>query len=163
MYFVEIIDFAKFQHIFSLWNNVCAYPTDKDRRSRTFCATLCISYEAPLTTHAETSVMKMHPWSSHAMGHFMRATLCISYEAPLTTHAETSVTKNASMIFARHAAFHACLSSRSDHSRCRWHMHLANHGYFDYRKNTKTPNWSPMLGRKWHQFLNLWSKSVLCP
>ena len=27
-------------------------------------------------------------------------------------------------------------------------------------KNTNTPNWSPMSGGKWHQFLNLRSKSV---
>ena len=62
-----------------------------------------------------------------------------------TTHTNKSKT-NTSMIIAHHKAFHACLSSCSDHSRCRWHTLLTNHGYFDYRKNPKTPNLSPMLG-----------------
>ena len=30
----------------------------------------------------------------------------------------------------------------ADHSRCRWHTHLTNHGYFDYGKNPKTPIWA---------------------
>ena len=47
-------------------------------------------------------------------------------------------------IFLRRAAFYACLSSRSDRGRCRWHTHLTNHGYFDYGKNPKTPNLRPM-------------------
>ena len=38
------------------------------------------------------------------------------------------------------APFYECLSSR------RWYTHLTNHGYFDYGKNPKTPNLSPMLG-----------------
>ena len=42
--------------------------------------------------------------------------------------------------------FYACSSSHSDRSRCRWHTHLANHGYFDYKKNPKNPNLSSMLG-----------------
>ena len=42
-----------------------------------------------------------------------------------------------------------CLSSCLDHSRCRWHTHLTNQGYFDYRKNLKIPNMSPMPGQKW--------------
>ena len=50
---------------------------------------------------------------------------------------------NASTIFARRAAFYACLSLHSDGSRCRWHTHLTKRRYFDYRKNPKTPNLSP--------------------
>ena len=52
---------------------------------------------------------------------------------------------DAPMIFASRAAFNVCLSSRSGHSRCRWHTHLMNHGYFDFRKNPKTPPpiWAP--------------------
>ena len=34
------------------------------------------------------------------------------------------------------------LSSRLDHSRCRWHMHLTNHCYFDYRKTRRSPIWA---------------------
>ena len=45
-----------------------------------------------------------------------------------------------------------CLSSRSDHSSCRWQMQLANHGYFDYEKNPMTPYLSPMLCLKWCRF-----------
>ena len=35
------------------------------------------------------------------------------------------------------------LSSRSDRSRWRWHMHLTHHGYFDYGKTQRPPIWSP--------------------
>ena len=42
--------------------------------------------------------------------------------------------------------FMCVLSSRSDRSGCRWYMHLTNRGYFDYGKNLKTPNLSPMTG-----------------
>ena len=39
-----------------------------------------------------------------------------------------------------HGVFYACLSSGSDRSRCRWHTHLTNYGYFDYEgKNPDTP------------------------
>ena len=62
---------------------------------------------------------------------------------------------NAPMIFAHHAAFYVCLSSRSDCSRCSSHTHLTNRGYFDYRKNLKTPNLSPMLESRWHRFWDL--------
>ena len=54
-----------------------------------------------------------------------------------------------------HGSLNACLSSRSDRSRCRWHMHLTNNGYFDYGKNPNTPNLSPMLGWKWRRFWDL--------
>ena len=47
-------------------------------------------------------------------------------------------------ICAHRAAFYVGLSSCSDRSRCRWYTHLTNHGYFDYVKNPKTPNLSPM-------------------
>ena len=47
---------------------------------------------------------------------------------------------NASRTFTSHAVFYACLSSRSD--RCRWRTHLTNQDYFDYVKNSKTPNLS---------------------
>ena len=52
----------------------------------------------------------------------------------------------------RVAVFYACLSSRSSCSRCRWHTHLTNHGCFDYGKNPKTPNLSPMPESRWHRF-----------
>ena len=43
--------------------------------------------------------------------------------------------------------------SSSNCSRCRWHTQLTNHGYFDHRKNPKTPNLSPMPGLKMAQVL----------
>ena len=46
------------------------------------------------------------------------------------------------------AAFHKCLSSRSDRSRYRWHTHLTNQDYFDQQKSPNIPNWSPMSGGK---------------
>ena len=56
--------------------------------------------------------------------------------------------------------FNTCLFSRSDCSRCRWHTHLTNHGYFDYRKNLNTPNLSPLARLKWHRFWDLLCISV---
>ena len=38
--------------------------------------------------------------------------------------------------------FNACLSSRSDRSRCRWHTYLTNHGYSDHGKTLNTPIWA---------------------
>ena len=58
------------------------------------------------------------------------------------------------------AAFYACLSSCSDRGRCRWHTHLTNHGYFDYRKNLKTPILSPMPESRWRRFWDLWCIST---
>ena len=68
-----------------------------------------------------------------------------------TTYVKTNANKIVHDLGARtraslegRAAFHVCLSSRSYCSRCRWHMHLTNHSYFDHReKKTNTPNWSP--------------------
>ena len=54
-----------------------------------------------------------------------------------STHAKTNAKQ-------MHAAFYACLSSRSDHSRCRWHTRLTNRGYFDYGKNPKNPQFDPL-------------------
>ena len=65
-------------------------------------------------------------------------------------HAKTNT--NALKIFAHHAVFCACLSSRSDRSRCRWHMHLMNHGYFDYWK-TRRPQFEPHARIKMVQVL----------
>ena len=48
---------------------------------------------------------------------------------------------NVFKIFAPHAVFYAWLSSHSNHM-----TNLTNHGYFDYGKNLKTPNFSPMPG-----------------
>ena len=62
---------------------------------------------------------------------------------------------NASVIFTRRAVFYACLSSRSGRSRCRWHMHRTNHGWFDYGGNPKTPNLSPMPKSRWRRFWDL--------
>ena len=39
--------------------------------------------------------------------------------------------------------FTTTLFLHSDCSRCRWHTHLMNHGYFDNRKNPNTHNWAP--------------------
>ena len=58
-------------------------------------------------------------------------------------------------IFVPRAAFYTCLSLRSDYSRCRWHTHPTNYSYFDYGKNSKTLNLSPMLWSKWRSFWNL--------
>ena len=58
-----------------------------------------------------------------------------------TTHAKTKQTKCTRNLHAP-AAFHTYLSSRSDCSRCRWHRHLMNHGYFDLKKKQNTPNWN---------------------
>ena len=62
---------------------------------------------------------------------------------------------NVYTIFARCAAFYVCVSSCSDHSRCRWHTHLTNHIYFDYRKNPNTPNLSPHAWMKLCRFWDL--------
>ena len=59
---------------------------------------------------------------------------------------------NASTIFVHCVAFYGCLSSSSDRSRCKWHTHLTNYGYFDYGRNLKTPKVSPMPGYKWRRF-----------
>ena len=57
--------------------------------------------------------------------------------------------------------FMCVISSCSDHSRCRRHMHLINYDYFDYRKNPNTPNLSPMPWKKWHRFWDLPCISVV--
>ena len=49
----------------------------------------------------------------------------------LTTRAKTHA-KQMCQGSSCHAAFYACLSSHSDHCRCRWHRYLTNHFYFDY-------------------------------
>ena len=61
---------------------------------------------------------------------------------------------NASTIFA-HLQHFTRVFSRSDHSWCRWHAHLTNYGYFDYGKNPKTPNLSPMPESRWRRFWDL--------
>ena len=48
----------------------------------------------------------------------------------------------ASRIFACLAAFYVCSTSLWDYSRCRWNMHLTNHGYSNYGKNLNIPNFS---------------------
>ena len=68
---------------------------------------------------------------------------------------------NVPTISSRCAVFYACLSSHWEPSRCRWHAHLTNHGYFDYWKNPKTPNLCPIPGWKWHRFWNLPCRSVV--
>ena len=69
-------------------------------------------------------------------------------------------TLKVSTIFARHAAFHACLSSRSDHSRCSWHTHQTNSGYFDHGKTQTSPTGAPCRKENgtdsWISGLNLW-------
>ena len=54
------------------------------------------------------------------------------------------------------------LSSHSDCNRCRWHMYLPNHGYFDYGKNLKTPIWAPCRDKNGAGFgislVYLWQK-----
>ena len=62
---------------------------------------------------------------------------------------------NALTILLHRAAFYTCLSSRSDPSRCGWHTHLTNHGYFDYGKNPKTSNLSSIPESRWRRFWNL--------
>ena len=42
---------------------------------------------------------------------------------------------NVSRIFVRCAACYACWSWRLNRSRCRWHTHLRNHGYFENGEN----------------------------
>ena len=75
-----------------------------------------------------------------------------------TTHSKT----NASTIFTHRAAFYTCLSSHSDRSRCRWHTHLMNHGYFDYRKTQRPPIWTPCRDKNGAgsgiSLVYLWSK-----
>ena len=68
---------------------------------------------------------------------------------------------NASTIFARRAVFQRMfISSSSECSRCRWHMHLTNHGYFDNGKTLNTPNLSPVPGSEWGRSWNLPCVSV---
>ena len=61
----------------------------------------------------------------------------------------------------RCSMFYTSLSSHSDSSTCRKHMHLSNHDYFDYWKNPKTPKLSPMLRTRWRRFWDLWCISVV--
>ena len=42
--------------------------------------------------------------------------------------------QNVCVSLVHRVAFHACLLSCSERSRCRWHMHQTNHGYFDRSK-----------------------------
>ena len=68
-----------------------------------------------------------------------------------TTHTQKKRKTNAITILEHHAAFCSCLSSRSVPSTYRYHTHLMNHGYLDYKKNLKTPKFSLMLGSRWDQ------------
>ena len=54
-----------------------------------------------------------------------------------TTHAKT----NSKQLCPRssQAVWHFTQVSRSDRSRCRWHTHQTNHGYFDYGKTQRPP------------------------
>ena len=56
---------------------------------------------------------------------------------------------------------HIYLHAQTAVDLCRWHTHLMNHGYFDYVKNRKTPNLSPMPGWKWRRFWDLPCISVV--
>ena len=67
------------------------------------------------------------------------------FEVLPITYAKTNKT-NASTIFARCAVFYTCLSSCSDRSRCRWHTHPINYGYFDYWKKPENPQFEPHAG-----------------
>ena len=60
------------------------------------------------------------------------------------------------------------LSSRSDRSRCRWHMHLTNHGYFDYWEKPTYPQFEPHAGislvylRVWHKYILFQTGGIVC-
>ena len=65
---------------------------------------------------------------------------------------------NASTIFALSAMFQHMLSLCSDCSRRRWHMHLMDHGYFDYRKTRIPPIWAHTGIKMSSQAKLYWSK-----
>ena len=77
----------------------------------------------------------------------------------------TTCKTNVPTVFVRLAVFYECLSSRSDCGRCRWHIHLTNHGYFDYRKKPEDLQFEPgikmaqVLGSPAGPWLRFWS----CP
>ena len=76
-------------------------------------------------------------------------------------HTRKSTLKtNALIILTCRTAVNTWLCSRSDCSTCRSLTHLMNHDYFDYGKNPKTPNLSPMPGSRCHRVWYLWFKSV---
>ena len=57
----------------------------------------------------------------------------------LITHAKNKCKANASMIFARRAAFYACLSSHSDCCRCTWRTTFI----LSMKKTQRPPTWAP--------------------
>ena len=81
-----------------------------------------------------------------------------------TTHAKINKMHPWSLRFAHLVAFHKCLSSHSDRSRCRGRTYLTNLGYFD--KHTNPPNWRPCLEENgadsWISILILGYQYMLC-
>ena len=79
-------------------------------------------------------------------------------------HPATHTKTNVSIILCAVRHF-TILSSCSDRSRCRWHMHLMNHSYFDSGKKLKTPIiwapcrdmaqvlWSPFICDFWQNYM----------
>ena len=61
----------------------------------------------------------------------------------LTTHTKTNAKQMHPQSLSVVRCF-TCLFSRLDCSRCRWHTHLTNYGYFDYAKTEAPPLiWAP--------------------
>ena len=77
-----------------------------------------------------------------------------------TTHAKTNAKQMRERSSRAVRRFTRVYLHAADRSRCRWHTHLTNHGYFDNGKNPKTPNLSPMPGLKWRRFWDLLCISV---
>ena len=75
-------------------------------------------------------------------------------------HAKNSVFT----IFAHRATF-CVLTPCSDHLTCRWHTHLTNHGYSDYRRTRRSPIWGPCRDKDAAGFgislIYLWSMYML--
>ena len=90
---------------------------------------------------------------------FGNSNICNWVVRVLADHCGHKCKKN--YLYAHVCVFYTCLSSRSDHSRCRLYKHITNHGYFDNGK-PHYPQLEPHAGRKTAPTssifgLNLWS------
>ena len=115
------INIVKILHCVSTLIPISVSPTDLDRRSRTSYTAPCndvVSHGAPIGG--------IRVFADHTRGN---------------RHKQKSVHN-------LRVAFHAWLSSRSDRSKCRWHTHLTNHGYFDHMENPEYCQLEPHARRK---------------
>ena len=90
-------------------------------------------------------ILEPVPFSSRPPIPLYMASSAMGLKLGLFRFLPTIYTKtDASTIFVHCVPFCMCLSSSSNCIRCRWHTHLRNHGYFNYRnKAVLEPQVSP--------------------